>query len=224
MHLPYTYHYSEAVSVASQSVAAALVGVVWARPFRRRAATVLFVVSICTAALLLFAPAILTVGPLGSDAKALLLLQLSATLATATAWLNGPRWFGCFAIAGQAALLELASYVRESNYELAFAHLFWCGLLLGVHALRAAPPSRSAPAIDVRTFRRQDLAIFFSAVVLALVVTIFVFGRLTYNGDEIANTFQANVYSHFRAYAPIPPCPESTRTFDKHLTVRADHG
>ena len=38
-------------------------------------------------------------------------------------------------------------------------------------------------------------------------VTIFVFERVIYNGDEIAGTFQADVYGHGRAYAPIPACP-----------------
>jgi hypothetical protein len=41
---------------------------------------------------------------------------------------------------------------------------------------------------------------------VAFFVTDTVFDRLIYNGDEIANTFQADVYAHFRAYAPLPPC------------------
>ena len=33
--------------------------------------------------------------------------------------------------------------------------------------------------------------------------------QLRYDGDEVAYTYQAEVYGHLRAYGPTPPCASS---------------
>jgi hypothetical protein len=210
MYRPYTDRFPEAVAIASECVAVTLTAVIWSRPLRTRAATWFLVAAVWIAALCPLAIAnILQVDP---SPNIIPLLQTSATLATVAAFLHTPRWFGALAILGQVGLLSLSLHVRESNYELIFAHLFWYGILLGVHALRVAAPTGPsscppAPLLpSARLFRRHDIAIFLATTGLALMVTNLVFGRVIYNGDEVANTFQADVYGHLRAYAPLPPC------------------
>ena len=209
MHLPYTDHYAEAVTIASEAIGVALIAVVWSRSFRTRAATATFSASIAVAALL---PAL---GPslpvLSPDMALLFLLQLSATLATLAVFL-GQRapWFKALAVLGQVGLLSLTLHLRQSDFELMFLHLFWCGLLVGVHLLCAAPPSalssdEAGPPMR-RSFVVQEVIVFFLTVGLAFSITHFVFGSLVYNGDEIAYTYQADVYGHLRAYGSVPPC------------------
>jgi hypothetical protein len=134
-------------------------------------------------------------------------LQISATLAIVAMVLDGSRSLAVLAALGQWGLYVIAHAVRDSNYELSFAYVFFYGVLLGVLALIRAAPARATPAPTVRSFGRQDGLIFLVAVALALLVTNLVFGRVIFNGDEVANSFQANVYGHLRAYAPLPPCP-----------------
>jgi hypothetical protein len=211
MHFPYTDRFPEAASVAGQSVAAALTAVVWHRPLRTRTANVLFGASIWAAALCPMLPDITRVVHLDFDFKAMVVLQASAALATLAILLHGVRWLSVTAVIGQFALYTLGEHLRDSNLELAALHLMWCGLLLGLHALAAMPPlPDDAPVPDGRqgrSFARHDALIFVGTVALALLVTNLVFGRVVYNGDEVAQTFQADVYGHGRAYAPIPPCP-----------------
>ncbi|HEY0466734.1 MAG TPA: hypothetical protein VGC79_21150, partial [Polyangiaceae bacterium] len=57
-----------------------------------------------------------------------------------------------------------------------------------------------------RSFLLQEVILFVLTVGLAFLVTNLAFGRMVYNGDEIANTYQADVYGHLRAYGDIPPC------------------
>ncbi len=204
MYRPYTDNFPEAVAIAGQCVGAALTAVIWSRPLRTRAATILFGSAVWIAAL---GPLLVTnILRLDPNPNVVPILQASAALATTAALLHGPRWFGVLAALGQCALFALGLYVRESEYELPFVHLFWYGLLVGVHLMRTAPPVRIKPAAATRPFRHHDLVIFFATTALAFLVTNLVFGRAIYNGDEVANTFQANVYGHLRAYAPIPPC------------------
>ena len=221
MHFPYTDRFPEAASLAGQSVAAALTAVVWHRPVRTRAANLLFGASIWTAALCPVLPEITRALHLDFDFKAMVALQVSAALATLAMVLHGVRRLAVTAVIGQFALYGLGEHLRDSNFELAALHLMWCGLLLGLHALFAAPPlPDDVPVSDGRqgrSFARHDALIFLGTVALALVVTIFVFDRVIYNGDEVAGTFQADVYGHGRAYAPIPPCPSM---FDNYWVFR----
>jgi len=208
MHLPYTDHYPEAVTIAGEVIGVALTAVVWSRTFRTRAATAAFSGAIAIAALLpAFIPQLGSVSP---NLTVMPILQVSASLATLAIFFGQrANWFKALAVLGQVALLELTLYVRESDYELAFLHLFWYGILVGVHLLWAAPPT--PPLVDGelpprRSFAVQELIVFVLTVGLAFLVTNLVFGRLIYNGDEVANTYQAHVYGHLRAYGPTPPC------------------
>ena len=208
MYLPYTDRFPEAVAVAAQSVAATLTAVIWSRPLRTRSATILLGIAIWMAALTPLAPELASVLHLEVGPRYFSILQISATLAIIAALLDGSRPLGVLAAAGQCALYALAHYLRDSDAEISFAYLFFYGVLIGVHALRGAPPNRATPAASAeRSFARQDLAIFFATTCLAALVTNLAFGRLVFNGDEVANSFQADVYGHLHASAPIPPCP-----------------
>ena len=214
MHLPYTDRFPEAASVASQSAAAALTAVLWHRPLRTRRATVLLGAAVWLAALCPDLPEITRFFHLTFDIKPSVVLQASATLATLGVLLNGVRWFGLLAVIGQFLLYALGEHLRDSNWELALLHLMWFGLLLGVHAFdgvrTARERERDAQPPDVdpeRSYALHDAILFVATVGLAAVVTNLVFERVVYNGDEVAMSFQADVYAHLRAYAPIPPCP-----------------
>jgi len=213
MHLPYTQTYPEAVAVASDCLAATLTAVVWARPLKRPVANGLFVAGIWVTALLANAPALEHLAGRGVLPSPEAWLALGATLTTLALFRAGPRWFGALAALGQSALLALVSWVEASNDELMFAHLVWYGALLGAHALRAAPPRSTARPAERLSYPVQDAAIFLAAVALALFVMHRVFEGVVYNGDEVANTFQAEVYGHFRAAAPVPPCPSMFQNY-----------
>lgn len=206
MHLPYTNDYPGAVAIAGEVVGVALTAAVWSRSFRSRAATLSFSAAIVIAALLPAAiPSLAAAWP---KLTVLPILQLSATLATLSMLLHPSRWLKALGVIGQGLLLAVTLYVRESDYELAFLHLFWYGLLLGAHLLWTAPPLVDArPEASLRSFAWHDAIIFVVTVASAFLVTNLAFGRVIYNGDEIANTYQAAVYGHLRAYGPIPPCP-----------------
>ena len=204
MYRPYTDDFPGAVAIAGQCVGVALTAAIWSHPLRTRRATILLGTSVWIAAL---APLAIANVPRSDPSQSVIaILQGSATLATVAAFLQGPRWFGALAALGQCGLFAIALHVRESDYELSFAHLFWYGLLVGVHALRTAAPARIGSTRMARSLWPHDIAIFLASTGLALVVTNVVFGRLIFNGDEIASTFQADVYGHLHAYAPIPPC------------------
>jgi hypothetical protein len=212
MHLPYIERWPEAVAVTGQSVGLALTAIVWNRPLRTRAANLVFGASIWLAALSFALPDITRLVHLGFDFKPTVVLQASATLATVGILLHGPPWFGVLAAVGQFVLYALGEYIRDSNFELGFLYLMWCGILLGVHAAVAAPPARSAVRAPEdgagRSFARYDVAIFVVVTALAALVTNFVYARVTYNGDEVAYNYMADVFGHLRAYGPIPPCPK----------------
>ena len=201
MQLPYTDHYSDAVAIAGEVIGVALTAVVWSRSFANRAATATFTGAIAIAALL--PAAIPYLDQISSELTVLPILQVSASLATLAIFLGQRRiWFRALALLGQAGLWALTDYVRQSDNELAFLHLFWYGLLVGVHLLWAAPPRTHEYEPDEgpqRQFVVQELIVFALTVGLAFLVTNLVFERLVYNGDEVANTFQAHVYGHLRA-------------------------
>ncbi len=207
MYMPYSDNFAETAAIAGQSVAATLTAVIWYRPLRTTAATILFCVSLWTAALCPLAPEIFRLLHLDAGPRDLSILQVSATLAMIAMLLHGSVRLAVLAIVGQYVLYALARFVSESNYEVSFAYIFFYGLLIGVHALASAPPTRVGPVLTGRSLRRDDGVIFLAATALALLVTNLVFGRLIFNGDEVANTFQADVYGHLRAFAPVPPCP-----------------
>jgi hypothetical protein len=133
------------------------------------------------------------------------MLQLSATLATVAALFSGPRWYAALAMFGQLLLLGLTLYLRESDYELMFAHLLFYGALIGVNAKRTAPSAIGAP-LSSRTAVLQDATIFLVTTVGAAILCDWAFDRIIYNGDEVAYTYQADVFARGKAYGPVPPC------------------
>lgn len=207
MHLPYTDDYPGMVAVAAGCVATTLAAVLWDRPLPRRAANALFVGGLATTALNAFTPALAThFGPELAPSAGVL-LQLGATLTTlALFWSRLPK-LGLLALVGQLGLFLVWSWVRGSNDEVMFAHLAWYGALLGAHALSSAPAKSRAERPPRLSYPVQDAVIFMLTVALATYVTDHVYEWAIYNGDEVANTFQANLYAHFKAYAPLPPCP-----------------
>lgn len=212
MHLPYTDRYPEAIAIASQSLAASLTAVLWSRPLPKRAATLLFGASIWGSVLAQRLPVASKAFNLELPSAATWLAG-SMLLATAAAALSGSAWFAGAALAGQFGLFVLGNWVRGSNDELMFAYLLWHGVLLGLHAVRSAPPRSREPAQPATRFPKQDLAIFCLTVVLATGVMTQVFEWVVYNGDEVANSFQADVYAHFKAYATYPPCRRSFENY-----------
>jgi hypothetical protein len=228
MQLPYTDKFPEAVTIASTALAATLTAALWARPLRTRAATIAMIASVWLAGLFPLAEKISEHYRLDSPPRALTVLGGAAALATIAAFLQGPRWLALVATLGPWALASLGGYARDSDYELVGATFLLQGLLLGALAARevtvrealgaeGAWPEDPSPEATRRTHRWQDGVIFVVAVGLALLVTNYVFSRLTYNGDEIANTYQASVYGHFHASGPIPPCASM---FDNYWVFR----
>jgi hypothetical protein len=206
MHRPYSDDFPTTFALATQCTALALTAVLASRPLSRRPATLLLVAGIGLAALV---PPTLSLGELfqlGAIPSHSLILQASASLATLGIVLHRRSWFGALALFGQWLLFELGAHVRDSAYELTQVHLTWYGALIGIHLLLEAPPHQGSVALGPRARLGQNAAIFLTTVAVTLVVTHLVFLRQTFNGDEIATTFQAEVFAHFRAYAPIPPC------------------
>ncbi|HWZ91656.1 MAG TPA: hypothetical protein VNW92_22495 [Polyangiaceae bacterium] len=205
MYRPYTNHFPEVAAVAAQVVGATLFAAIWAHPLRTRVTTALLGVAIGSAAILpTLVPGLFTLPP---TVKIFHLLQASATFATLAMLRERSRALKALAVLGQVGLFAVSWYVRESDFELIFAYLFWYGLLIGVYLLTAAPPRRSSLPPVGRSFTRHEVAIFVTTVALAFLVTNVVFKRLIYDGDEVAYTYQADVYGHFLAYGPVPPCP-----------------
>ncbi len=204
MYRPYTNHYPEAVALAGQLVGATLLAVAWANPLRTRVATPLFGAAVVSTALI---PTLIpSVFKLPESIPLAYALQGCALLATIALLLQRSRWLKLLALLGQAGLLALSLYVRESDHELTLTYVFWYGLLLGSHLLTDAPPRRDFADERPRSRAFTEALIFVVTVALAFFVTSTVFHRLIHDGDEIAYTFQARVYGQLKPYAPIPPC------------------
>src|SRR4051812_13089879 len=206
MHLPYTDNYPKVVAVAAGCVAATLGAVVWARPFSRRLSNLLFAAGIAGAASFAFRGQLAEFAGLHALPSPATWLGLATTLTTLALFWNKPRSLGLLAAAGQCVLLWLGSWVSGSPDELMFAHLAWYGTLLGAYGLRATLGRGGGARSPRLSYPVQDTVIFLFSVALAAFVTAKGYEFLVYNGDEVAYTFQANVYAHLRASAPIPPC------------------
>ena len=206
MHLPYTNDFPGACAIAGGVIGFTLIAVARTSSFRSRLASTSLCLAIGIAALL--PVAIPNLASTSAMLSVLLILQVSASFATLGMLRQRSHWLKALGVVGQALLLAVSFHVRDSDYELCFLYLFWYGVLLGSHLLWTAPPIADQPALTpARSFLRHDLIIFAATVPLAFLVTNLVFGRLIYNGDEVANTYQANVYGHLRAFGPTPPCP-----------------
>lgn len=222
MHTPYTDDYTRAVAVATECVAASLAALLWARPLSRRASNALFASGVGATALYGVLPELARTLP-GIGRHSLpagdIWLQLAASLATLGLFLSRPPFLGWLALVGQLALLALGEWLVGSHDELMFTYFVWYGALLGAHQLAADRPPRPSGRPPRLSYPVQDAVIFLVTVGLSAYVCSRVFEYVIYNGDEVAYTFQANVYSHLRAYAPIPPCPHM---FENYWVFRHD--
>ncbi|MDX2051023.1 MAG: hypothetical protein SFV15_01445 [Polyangiaceae bacterium] len=208
MQLPYTTDYPGAVSSAAQALGFTFSAVVLWRPLRSRSATALFVAAILVAAALpIFGGQWLALAP---QLKLVNVLQASSLLALLAMLAQRPAWLKALATVGVGVLLVLTRFIKGSDDELMFAHLFCYGVLYGAYLSTVAPPTRNW-RLYVRSdsFRSHDAVVFTVAVAAAFSVTHLVFDARTANGDELANTFQASLYAQLKAYAPIPKCPEA---------------
>lgn len=211
MHLPYADNYPQALSMASRCLAWLLTAVIWARPLTKRRATLALTAAVWVAALFPNIEAFTRFFDLAENPNATQFLgamslhQHAATIATLAVLLTEPLWFGALAIVGQLLLLGLSLYLRESEFELTFAYLAWFGVIVGVHAARFVS-RESEPMPRKFTVFSQDLVICLGSVALAAFITDSVFARAIFNGDEVANSFQADVLAHFQAYAVPKPC------------------
>ena len=219
MHLPYTDNYPEVVAVAAGCVATTLGALLWARPLPRRVSNLLFTLGVAGAASLAFRSELVELVGRQLLPKPAAWLQLAATFTTLAMLWSKPRSLGALAAAGQFGLWCLGSWVTGSDGELMFAHLAWYGSLLGAHGLRATLPPFSSARAQRLSYPVQDTVIFLFALTLSAVVTAKAFEFLIYNGDEVAYTFQANVYAHFHAYARIPACASM---FENYWVFRHD--
>jgi hypothetical protein len=207
MFRPYTDDFPATFAIAGQCVAAVLTAALAARPLRSKTATALFISGVWVAALYPPTLALRDLLSLHPPPSLWLALQSSACLVTLAMVLHAKRWLGIVAVLGQWALVYLTSYLRDADYELAQTHLIWYGALAGLHFAAAAEGPGVFPNLRRTSFRIQDAVIFVLTVALCFYVTNRIYQRVTFNGDEVANTFQANVYGHLRAYAPVPACP-----------------
>jgi len=218
MHLPYTDNYPQALSAASRSLAWLLTAVIWARPLTKRSATLALTAAVWLAALFPNIPAFTEFFHWVDNPNATQLLgamslhQHAATIVTLAVLLTEPLWFGAVAVLGQMLLLAVSLYLRESEFELTFAYLAWFGVIIGVHAARFVS-RESEPMPRKLTVFWQDLVIFLGSVALAAFIADSVFARAIYNGDEVANSFQADVFAHFRAYGVPKPCASMFQNF-----------
>jgi hypothetical protein len=185
----------------------------WSRPLPKRTASVLFGISVWSSVLAPSLPTLAKIASVHPPPTAAVWLACSLLCATFAAVVSGPTWFAGAAALGQLGLYVLGDWVRSSDDELMFAYLLWHGALLGLYSLRCAPPRSREPAPAGAGHARQDLAIFLLTFALATFVMARVFEWVVYNGDEVANSFQADVYGHLKAYASYPPCRKSFENY-----------
>jgi hypothetical protein len=207
MPYPYTPDPLDAYMAAQTSVALVLMALLWWKPLRPWPACIPLALAAWMAALAQLEASFLTgMGVRLHPGQYLLWLRVSAGLATLAMAIARPRWIILLAFVGQYALWRLCDWQRDTEWELAAAHLVWVFALLGVHRW-ASTPRRAAP-LRLRTSARPgtDIAIFVGATLSALVVAVFILVRESGSGDEWANTFQAYLFAHFKAFAQVPPC------------------
>jgi hypothetical protein len=198
--------------LAATCVAATFSALLWARPLRTPRATGLLTLGIWTATFAPLPPLLFAPGSVGAFVSLHAGLLLAAVLASYAWVLHAPRPFGKAAAVGELALFVAGLLLVNSNFALAAAHVLFNGVLFGFHLRRSTPEPFATPQV-AQSFPRDDAAIFALATALSSVVSECVFGRVVINGDEIANSFQANLFAHLRAYAPVPPCPSMFQNY-----------
>jgi len=213
MEVPYTTAPADAFIAAQTSVGAALSGLVWYRPLKSVAASIALLAAIWLAILnpALVEPLNAMGAKLPPEAR-VLLLEAAASLATGAMLLSRPRWLAIVALAGQLSLLWMSGKTKDTESELAALSLIFFAALWAMSLRCNRPWERPSESVGiVRSHLRSDLFAFGIAVGLALVVGYFVLDLTLDSSDEWGYNWLALVFARFKAYAPIPRCPEAHR-------------
>jgi len=113
---------------------------------------------------------------------------------------------------------ERDGYLVDSDIELGAVHLGWFDALYGIYdrlarhaelrrspgGRRGEPPAEGAPR---RSYLAHDLVTFAIATTVGALVSSGILYRFSNSDDEWANTCQADLFAHFKAYGTPPPCP-----------------
>ena len=217
MPFPYTPNLLDAYMTAQLFVGLLLTAIVWFRPLRPWPSSVLFVAAVWMTVLAPLEPNFLgNLGAMLAVDHYVWFLRVCAAVATAAMVSARPRWIIALALAGELALWRACGWVKDASFELAALHLVWLGVLLALH-LRFADrsPFATARPLPLPTTARKwdDVAIFVGASALAMAVCAFVLAKQSGSGDEWANTYQADLFAHLRAYGTPPPCPRLQQNF-----------
>jgi hypothetical protein len=139
-----------------------------------------------------------------------------AVAAAGVFFVEAPRIARATAAAGLLAMLALPLYLVSSRHEIEAAAMCVVMLVYGV-AVRASErgevPSNAARRADTVGIRRVDIVLAAGAMVLAGLVCTFVLQRWSGSGDEWADTYQADLFAHFRVVGTEPACAESFHQF-----------
>lgn len=210
MHRPYSDDFNLTYAVTGCALSVALIGYVWAMLPKRSAKRPLFTAAIVGIGSLTLSPRHALDGLLG-PLTPVICLQAALSLATVASFLVRSRRVAQGSVLAQILLLAISLYLQDSAYEIVVLHQAWLGALLGlVTHVSTQPAGTRTPPQEERLLARtrSDLVIAALALIMGLGVAWFIFDRLTYNGDEIAYTYQAQVFSHLKAYGSPPPCPK----------------
>ena len=210
MWAPFTSSFPDAVTIAHTATATVFTAIVWSAPLRPRFASVPLLVAVWLAASVSFEPELVSAfGVTLAPDHVLAVLKVARWLAVLALTLARPRALAIPA-AVAAYLLGCASeWVRQSDFDLAGAHLIFIGAMYGLHVRFA---ERRPLGVDAaRTpagFAKHDAWIFMLATAMGGVVSFFVLERFCNSGDEWAYTFQADLFAHLKAYGVAPSCPQ----------------
>lgn len=212
MHRPYSDDFDSTYAITGCALSAALIGYVWAMLPRRSPVRPLLTAAVAAVGLLSLKP-LDPMGAIFGDATSVVCLQVALSPATAAMFLMRRPRVALLAALGQIALLAVSRYLKNSTFEIVVLHQAWLGALLGL-ATQAREPGNVNSEQPTHSPRFQlhrlwpDVAIGILATLMGAGAAWFVFDRLTYNGDEIAYTFQSQLFSRLRAYGTPPPCPK----------------
>ncbi len=214
MQIPYTPSPAEALTIAQTSLAAALSAVVWHRPIRPWVGSFLWISAVWLAAIVPVEPQLYArfFSPVAYG-HTMMLLQYATLLASAAVVIARPGRLVIPVLMGGAVLAFARDYLRQSDLEIAGAHLLWFGALLGAHYDAEASPPAAAAATAPASPLRQELLLAAMATALAALVGVVVLRKSCDSADEWAYTFQALLFSHGKAYGTVPPCGPSFQSF-----------
>lgn len=144
-------------------------------------------------------------------------LKAALVLCVGGVLLTRRRALAAVAAAGSTIAWLVVGYIRDSDGDLAGAVLAWFGLLVGLFfhfspALRPASGAEEDPGPRISE-RTEDLLIFALGTAAGAAVCAVILHGWTASGDEWADTYQAALFAHLRAYGTVPPCAEALRPF-----------